>query len=62
MTSRKILDITLIWHDIPKKSGYHRRIYRKFLDIILYWADIRKNSQIYSLQGGYPESFPIINS
>lgn len=41
---------------------YHRRIYRKFLDIILYEVNIRTNSQIYPLQGGYPESFRIISS
>jgi hypothetical protein len=59
---RKILDIILIWYDIQKKSGYHRRIYRKFRDIIIYGVDIRKVSQIYPLQGEYPESFRIINS
>jgi hypothetical protein len=62
MISRKILDIILIWHDIQKKSGYHRRIYRKFRDIILHRVNIRKVSQIYPLQGEYPESFRIINS
>jgi hypothetical protein len=51
-----------IWHDIQKKSGYHRRIYRKFRDIILYRVNIRKISVFYSIQGEYPESFRIINS
>ena len=37
-------------------------IYRKFLDIILYKLDIQKVSQIYPLQGRYPEIFCIINS
>jgi hypothetical protein len=62
MISRKILDIILIWHDIQKKSGYHRRIYRKLRDIILHRVDIRKNSLICPVQGEYPESFRIINS
>ena len=62
MISRKILDIILIWNDIQKKSGEHRRIYRKFRDIILYGVDIRKVSVFYSTQGEYPESFRIINS
>jgi hypothetical protein len=44
MISRKILDIILIWHDIQKKSRYHRQIYRKFLDNILYGVDIQKVS------------------
>jgi hypothetical protein len=47
MISRKILDIMTIWHDIQKKSGYHRRIYRKFRDIVLYRVDIRKVSVFY---------------
>jgi hypothetical protein len=62
MISRKFLDITLIWYDIQKVSRYHRRIYRKILNIILHRVDIRKISLIYSIQGGYPESFRIINS
>jgi hypothetical protein len=62
MISRKILDIILIWHDIQKKSGYHRLIYRKFRDIMTYGVDIRNVSVFYSVQGKYPESFRIINS
>ena len=62
MIARKILDIMTIWYDIQKVSRYYRRIYRQFLDIILYGVDIRTNSQIYPLQGGYPESFRIISS
>ncbi len=62
MISRKILDIMTNWYDIQKKLGDHRQIYRKFLDIMLCRVDIRKNSLIYPIQGGYPESFSLINS
>ncbi len=41
---------------------FYRMIARKILDIILYGVNIRINSQIYPLQGGYPESFRLINS
>jgi hypothetical protein len=62
MISRKILDIILIWHDIQKRSGYHRRIYWKFRDIIPHGVNIRKVSVFYLVQGEYPESIRIINS
>lgn len=37
-------------------------ISRNLRDIILHRVNIQKVSQIYPLQGGYPESFRIINS
>lgn len=48
-------------YDSQKTYGDCRQICQKF-HIILYEVDIRKVSQIYLIQGGYPESFHIINS
>ena len=62
MIARKILDIMIIWYDFQKVSRYHQRIYRKFRDITLLKIDIRTKSIIYPIQGGYPESFSIVNS
>ncbi len=62
MIARKILDIMTIWYDIQKFSRYHRQIYRKFRYIMLFRVDIGQNPLIYPIQGGYSESFRIINS
>ena len=62
MIVRKILDFMTIWCNSPKVSRYNRQIYQKFRNIMLLKLQIWTNSLIYPIQGGYLESFRIINS